>query len=160
MKYKIRKSTLEDIYGVQEAHKRSIIEMCSGDYSREQIEKYADINYSKEIWEKSVTSEFLLVVEANDKIEGFCHAKININGEAHIVGLYLTKAIAGKGIGSEIFEMAMEYLKKYNPPKIYLTGTITAKGFYEKMGFLVVEKRQISIRGAMLDCFNMEKIID
>lgn len=144
---------------VEDAHRRSIIEICSKDYSPAQIEKYSAINYSSEIWEKSINDDYHLVVEVKNIIEGFCHAKIGDNGDGHIVGLYFSPVIAGQGIGRKVIEMTFNYLDQYMPRKIVLTGTVTAKPFYEKMGFIAVERKIITIRGAELPCYRMEKVL-
>jgi ribosomal protein S18 acetylase RimI-like enzyme len=89
-----------------------------------------------------------------------CHAKIREDGDGEIVGLYFTKEVAGKGLGREIVEMAFDYLNQYEPKKIVLTGTVTAKSFYEKMGFVETEEKKMNIRGAELTCFKMEKILN
>lgn len=156
MEIKIRKSTIEDMSAVMDAHRRSSLELCSKDYSNEQVSLWSDVKYNSEIWENSVNNEYHLVVEKDGKVEGLCHAKVDDKGNGHIVGLYFTPVIEGKGLGRKAFEMAIQYLKDKGAPKISIIGTITAKGFYEKMGFNVVSKSQIAVRGTVLDCFEME----
>jgi putative acetyltransferase len=160
MNYIIRKTKLEDMKAVEDAHRRSILKICSKDYTPDQIEKFAGVKYTSDIWENSVNNEYHIVVEVDGNIEGMCHAKIREDGDGEIVGLYFTEEVAGKGIGREIVEMAFDYLDQFSPKKIVLTGTVTAKPFYEKMGFVEVEEKKINIRGADLTCFRMEKIIN
>lgn len=157
MSYIIRKTKLEDMKSVEGAHRRSILEICSKDYSADQIEKYAEVKYTSDIWENSINNEYHISVEVDGNIEGMCHAKVCENGDGEIVGLYFTKKIAGQGLGRKVVEMAFEYLSSFKPKKIILTGTITAKGFYETMGFVEIEKKQVNLRGALIDCFQMEK---
>ena len=157
MNYTIRKSKIEDMNEVMDAHQRSIRELCTQDYNQDQIDKWSDISYCPEIWSKTVNDEYHLVVEVDDKIEGFCHAKIRENGEGEIAGLYFTKEIEGKGIGREVFEKVIDYIKSNKSSKVLITGTITAKGFYERMGFVEIESKELCIRGAVLACFKMEK---
>ncbi len=157
MEYKIRKTKIDDMNSVEDAHRRSIIEVCSKDYTADQIAKYSAVKYSPEVWENSVNNHFHVVVEVKGKIEGMCHARLLEDGVGEIVGLYFSRVILGKGIGREVIEMAFEYLDQFDIKKIRLTGTVTAKPFYEKMGFIEIEKLQQNIRGAMLDCFRMVK---
>ena len=145
---------------VENAHRRSILEICSKDYTSDQIEKFAGVKYTSDIWANSINNEYHISIEVNGSIEGMCHAKIREDGDGEIVGLYFTKELAGKGLGREIVEMAFDYLDKYKPRKIVLTGTVTAKPFYEKMGFVETEEKKMNIRGADLTCFRMEKNLD
>ena len=145
---------------VENAHRRSILEICSKDYTSDQIEKFAGVKYTSDIWANSINNEYHISIEVNGSIEGMCHAKIREDGDGEIVGLYFTKELAGKGLGREIVEMAFDFLFKYKPKKIVLTGTATAKPFYERMGFVQIEEKRINIRGAEIKCFNMEKNLD
>jgi len=144
---------------VIDAHRRSIIEICSKDYTPEQITKFSEVTYSSDIWKNSVNNDYHVLIEVNGVVEGMCHAGIRKDGNGEILGLYFTKKIAGKGIGREVVEMAFNYLEQFNPPKIVLTGTITAKPFYEKMGFVVIGEEMSEIRGTQLQCFKMERVI-
>jgi len=160
MDYKIRKTKIEDMKAVEDAHRRSILEICSKDYTTDQIEKFSGVKYTSDIWENSINNEYHISIDVNGCIEGMCHAKIREDGDGEIVGLYFTKEVAGKGLGREIVEMAFKHLDEFKPNKIVLTGTITAKPFYEKMGFVEVEEKKLNIRGAEITCYRMEKSLD
>lgn len=159
IEFTIRKTKLEDLDGVMRAHRKSIQDLCAKDYSKEQVLKWSDVNYDPDIWRNTVENDYHLVVEADGVIEGFSHAKIDGEGIGHIVGLYFTSKIAGRGIGREVFDKTIEWLKTEKCPKVRIIGTITARGFYEKMGFSVIEKRQLTTRGATLDCYRMERAL-
>jgi len=156
MKYEIRKTTIEDMKMVEDAHRRSIIELCSKDYSKEQIKSYSNVNYSKEVWNESVTKDFHEIVITNGKVEGFCHSRIKENGDGEILGLYLTQTVSNKGIGRELVQRAIIKLIDVNIKKITLTANKTAKEFYVKMGFNLITESEIKIRGVILECFRME----
>lgn len=156
MDYIIRKTKIEEMVSVMDAHSRSIRQLCSKDYNQDQVSKWSSVNYTESIWHNTINNEFHICVEVNGRIEGLCHAKVDEDGDGHIVGLYFTDVIAGKGIGREVFEQAIAYIRKAGSTKVFITGTITAKGFYERMGFKAVEKKQVSTRGATLDCYKME----
>jgi hypothetical protein len=50
MQYVIRKAKLDDMKSVMRAHILSIEEICSKDYTSEQVAKWADVNYSNDVW--------------------------------------------------------------------------------------------------------------
>ncbi|MEM7600018.1 MAG: GNAT family N-acetyltransferase [Verrucomicrobiota bacterium] len=152
----IRKSEFEDMDQVVEAHIRSIREICSRDYSPQEIDAYSDVKYSHDVWEKSITQDFHLVVEVDGKVEGFAHAGIHPSNRGEIMGLYFTPAIAGRGIGREIFERMNVFFEDHDVNQVFLTSSKTAKGFYQKMGFSVVDQVIVNICGAGLECYYME----
>lgn len=151
----IRRSVREDMKAVMDAHRRSIVELCSKDYNDEQIKCWSSVNYNQDIWERSVNDEYHLVLEKDRRIEGFCHACIHPDGLGEIRGLYFTKEIAGQGYGRKVFEQSLEFLRVGGCKKIIITGTKTAKPFYEKMGFSCEKERTLNIRGTDLVCYDM-----
>ncbi|WP_417334717.1 GNAT family N-acetyltransferase [Halobacteriovorax marinus] len=153
---KIRKAKVEDMEAVNAAHRRSIKEVCSKDYTAEQIEKWSDVTYALERWKNTIENECCYILEQNNEIYGVCHSKIHDDNRGEIVGLYLTPEVIGKGLGRKIFEKCLSYVKDFKPALVFINGTITAKGFYEAMGFHAVEEKQINIRGADVKIHYME----
>jgi len=148
---------MEDKLAVKEAHIRSIREVCSKNYSSRQIEAWAQPPYSDEMWERALKTQYHQLVEVDGKIEGFCHATVHEDGTGEILGLYLTSKATGLGVGKEIALQALEYIRSHQPKKIIVESTLTAKGFYEKLGFkLDYEILDHKIRGEIIECFRME----
>jgi len=56
----IRKAELEDKERVNQAHIRSIREVCLKDYSPEQIEKWSSIKYSDDVWATTVNKDYAI----------------------------------------------------------------------------------------------------
>lgn len=156
--YLIRKAEVADKEKVNRAHVYSIKEICSKDYTPLQIDRWSDLKYSDDIWSNTVLNDCCYVLEEKDnsEIHGFCHAKIHPDGRGEIVGLYFTSDVVGKGMGREIFLKCLEYLKAHQARVIFLIGTKTAKGFYQKMGFEIIYKKVAQIRGVEIECFYME----
>ena len=64
----------------------------------------------------------------------------------------------GLGVGKKMVQQALEYISTFKPRKIVVESTITAKGFYARMGFkLVNEIIDHKIRGEIIQCFQMER---
>ena len=110
------------------AHKRSIREVCSKDYNPEQIEKWSDVTYTLDRWTNTVTNECCYVIELDNEIHGVCHSKVHEDNRGEIVGLYLTPEVIGIGVGRQIFEKCMDYIKGFNSKIVFINGTLTAKG--------------------------------
>jgi len=158
--YIIRKSIFEDKVAVNEAHMKSIREVCAKDYSSEQIKHWSSLTYTDDVWTISVNNDFHYVIEKNGKVEGFCHAKVHDDSIGEIVGLYFTYEVIGLDAGREVFELAMKYFKEKNPKKVIISATKTAKGFYEKMGFDALgPATDCQMRGTTIECFDMELIL-
>ena len=156
MDYLFRRARFDDMIEVMRAHRLSIKEICSKDYTPEQIEKWSDVKYTDEVWEDSVNKDFHYVIEVDGRIEGFCHSQVHANNVGEIKGLYFTKVVHGRGLGRELFELSMKNLRECGCMTFFIFATKTAKGFYEKMGFIEVESLNIQVRGSNLECYKME----
>ncbi|MEE6248822.1 MAG: GNAT family N-acetyltransferase [Bdellovibrionota bacterium] len=152
---KIRKTKLEDIDAVMRVHSSSIRDLCSNDYSEDQIQLWSAVNYDEGIWQNSVLREHHLVLEVDGEIMGFCHSCVQLDGTGEIRELYLSKQIAGKGYGREIIEQSLDYLKNESCKKILINSTITAKAFYEKIGFQCEREKTVKVRNTELLTYSM-----
>ncbi len=152
----IRKASLQDKKSVEAAHIRSIREVCSKDYSKEQIEKWSALKYSDDVWDKTVNQDSCYLVVSGSVVYGFCHAKTHENNRGEIVGLYFTPEIIGQGLGRTVFDRCMKYLDEHNAKTIFIRGTKTAKGFYEAMGFKIIESGTLQVRGTDIEYYYME----
>ncbi|PIP94370.1 MAG: hypothetical protein COW00_00970 [Bdellovibrio sp. CG12_big_fil_rev_8_21_14_0_65_39_13] len=160
MKYIIREAQIHEKEAVNTAHVLSIREICSKDYSPEQIAGWSGVIYSDEVWINSLTNHFYRVVEVDGAIEGFCHANYHGENLGEIRGLYFTPKIKGHGIGKEIVELAKKYLIDLGAKKIVIGATKTAKPFYEKMGFIATgEEKLYHTRGTAFEYYPMEMIV-
>ena len=157
MNIEIRKGKVEDRLAIKDAHQRSILEICIKDYSKDVVDAWIQIPYDEDRYVKALNNDHYEVVEIENKIEGFCHANILDNGKGEIQGLYLSPVSAGKGLGQKLVNRAFDYFKKNKITHIVISGTKTAKSFYEKMGFIqYAEVKYYETRGVELECYPME----
>lgn len=95
------------------------------------------------------------VVEGHGSIWGFGHLTFPVAGEAYIAGLYFTPEAKGQGLGRKMVEMMINTAKESFVKVIRLDATKTALGFYESIGFQVVEKSFVQMSDQKIDCFKM-----
>ena len=152
----IREAVLSDKEAVNKAHVRSIREVCSKDYTPEQIAAWSDVIYDDQIWQNTVLKDRCYVVEKDSEVLGFCHAGVRDESRGIIIGLYLVPEAIGKGLGRKLFDQAMDYLNEQKVIKVTVQGTKTARPFYEAVGFVVTEETTMDLRGITLECICME----
>jgi GNAT superfamily N-acetyltransferase len=145
-----------DEVGIAEAHRRSIHELCSKDYAPEQIADWGGARIKPERYVESITknSEKFFVLDDSGTIGGFA----GWFGE-EIQGFYMHPEYVGKGWGRKLFQVAeTDFWQATQHPICTIISTITAKLFYEKMGYKVVSPYVRTFRsGVSLDCWKMEK---
>lgn len=159
----IRKATKEDF---EEYFKLETIYMK--EHNRFEIENKKVIKLNKPVIKKNFIkkinqrNKLFLVVEENNKLEGYFFGEITQNkmqkyGYEHkkinygyIENVYLTKKTRGKGIFKQFFNQFKEFLKKNKIKSCELhvdTKNKIPKSIYEKMGFeTVTEKMSLKLK--------------
>ena len=135
----IRRANLGDAKGIHEAHMRSIREVCSKEHTEEEISGWGNRPFNEGQRILAIENHLVWVVEINDIIEGYAQIAFREkNGvlAAHIFGLYLTANALGFGLGKKLLQLMLNEAKGKKVNQITLESTITARGFYQKFGFM------------------------
>jgi putative acetyltransferase len=155
----IRKATHDDAGKIIEAHRRSIREVCAKDYSPAQIAAWSGRDFKPERWQQTMDRDQVWVISDNEKkIYGFGHLQIKENNNAEIAGLYFVPELIGKGFGKKLAQIIFDECKKKNVTNINLYATLTAKAFYESVGFRPLEITSITLGDESIDCVRMVRV--
>ena len=157
MNFIIRRALHSDSQEIIDVHVRSIREICGKDYTPDQIEAWAGRTFKPELWNQAIDRDYIWVIETDEKISGFGHLAVmdEINGE--VLGLYLIPPAIGNGLGKKMIEEFIKVAKDHNLKKINLHSTITAKSFYESLGFHQSgSDTTVEMRGVAIPCYPME----
>lgn len=148
MSANVRRAKEGDERGIHDAHMKSIKEVCSKDYTQEQVNAWGGREFNYEGKRKLILNQYVWIVEKDNKIEGygllFCS-----EGVAEIGGLYFTPEVLGQGYGKVIIDQIKEVAKSLGHKEIILSSTKTSKKFYEKQGFFQYDEDDRSMIGGV-----------
>jgi putative acetyltransferase len=152
----IRRARKEDSSKIIGAHRRSIREVCSRDYSPEQITVWSGHDFQEVRWHQTIDLDTVWVVaDAADNIFGFGHLQIQ-EDKAELRGLYFVPEAIGLGFGKQMVSLMLKECKSRAVQSVSLTGTKTAKKFYEAVGFEQVgSMKEVPIGGKPIEVFAM-----
>ena len=160
MNFSIRRAKHEDAEGIIIAHVSSIRNICSKDYTPAQIEAWAGRKFRAELWCQTIDRDYVWIIEHEGKILGFGHLALMSEELGEIMGLYLIPPAIGKGLAKALFAELFKTCQDNQLKKINLHATITAKSFYETLGFYQSGSDDtIKMQGVAIPCFPMELII-
>lgn len=141
---------------------RSIREVCSKDYSKEQIDGWGGRPFDADHWRRAIDDQHVWVVDSNGIVQGLGY--LVYSDERHvasILALYLVPEVIGKGFGREMVAQFIEKALHLGACKISLASTCTAKVFYESCGFKQTGPEvEASIGGRPIACHPMELLLD
>lgn len=156
----VRRAAVQDAEAIHRAHMRSIQEICSKDHSPEEIRAWGHRPFKEDQRVGAIKNDLVWVIEQNGLIEGYGHLKIfEKDGRklAHIYGLYLTPSVVGKSLGKAVFGLMLDEMKRAKVVEVSLESTISAKSFYEKLGFVCLGAETTAvINGTPIRCYPMQ----
>lgn len=123
------------------------------DYSHEQINIWAPEVLDKARWAERLLEYFTFVVENNGKIIGFA----DLAKSGSLEHLYVDKDFQRCGVASLLLKTIEQKAHELGIGVITTESSITAKLFFEKHGFFIVQKREKIVRGMIFVIYDMKK---
>lgn len=125
----------------------------SRDYSQEQVEAWAPESFDFDVWKKRMTCLDPFVAEINGNVVGYTDLQSN----GLIDHFFCHHKYQGQGVGRALMEHVLASGKQVGITRFYSEVSITARPFYERFGFSVVQEQLVEVRGQKLCNFVMEK---
>ena len=148
---KIRQYVAGDIDKICELFYLTVHTVNAEDYTREELDAWADGAPDKAKWDKEFTEREALVAEYGGKLAGFA----DMDSSGYLDRLYVAADCVRKGVGSAL----LTALEARNPAAVYTTyASITAVPFFLKAGYSVVRENAVIRRGVTLKNYLMQKI--
>lgn len=119
------------------------------DYSVQQVNAWADGNIDLKKWNDSFLSHHTVIAGINTVIVGFG----DIDKTGYLDRLYVHHNYQRLGIAAALCD---ELECSVNTPKIFTHASITARGFFEKRGYKVINKQQVQRHNVFLTNYVME----
>lgn len=141
----IEEYSSEKILELWDVYFSSIRMVCSKDYSKEQIEAWAPESFDMTIFERkmSILDPFLAICD--EKVVGYS----DLQSDGLIDHFFVHGDFQEKGVGTRLMNAILDKGESY--PKLYSNVSHTAKPFFLKHGFSVVNVKNEEIRGALIE---------
>lgn len=150
----IRTATYNDIYLVKDLFIQTILSVNTKDYSQEQAACWASKGEDDKIWEERIDNQYFIVAEDNRIIKGFAALK----PDGYINSLFVHKDYQNIGVASRLLTHIEEYAQQINLKELTADVSITAKPFFERKGYIVLQQQTVDIGVKMIN-FKMKKSI-
>ena len=150
---KLRKATTKDIPAILELFKLTITKVNSQDYTPEQIEVWTQSVKNIERWQQRVEMQFFLLVEAENQLVGIG----SITSTGYLDMMYVHPDFQRMGIAQTLLEALTSYAESQEAVAITSDVSITARPFFEKNGFTVLQRQDNERQEQILVNYKMEK---
>ncbi|WP_167619508.1 GNAT family N-acetyltransferase [Maribellus sediminis] len=126
--------------------------VCAKDYTPEQRAVWTAGAQNTKRWLKKLEQHYFMVARLEETLVGFASLENN-----YIDFLFVHKDFQDRGIAKLLFETLREKAAENNIETLASDVSLTARPFFEKMGFVVIRKQDNPTRGVNLTNFRMEK---
>ncbi|NDJ79967.1 GNAT family N-acetyltransferase [Vibrio campbellii] len=126
------------------------------DYTEQQVKAWAQEGFDSQLWLKKMISIQPFVAELDGVIVGYS----DVQPSGLVDHFFCHHEYQGQGVGRALMTHVLKQAAAKGLDRIYSEVSITARPFYEHMGFTVVNEQQIEVRGATLTNYVMERHLD
>ena len=158
----LRPYRTDDLAAIADLFYRSVHTLCSGDYTKEQLDAWATGHIDEEAWDASFRARHTLVAEENGALLGFA----DMTKDGYRDRLYVHHEHTGKGVATALVNALdahcpppLASAREAAPPAARFTthASKTARPFFERRGYRVEKEQQVVRCGAVLTNFVMKK---
>jgi len=155
MEIKLRKALLDDLPLMQALFAETILEVCSKDYTSEQTKVWSDGRNNTSRWLGMLEEQYVLVAYGGNVLVGFG----SLANHNYLDFLYVHKDYQGVGVANMIYTTLEQEALLHDTKCLTSNVSQTARGFFEKKGFMVLQKQTFLKEGVEIFNFKMEKVL-
>jgi putative acetyltransferase len=153
----IRTYRREDAAGVADVFYRSVREVALSDYTDDQVRAWVPFRWDAE-QEHRRSGDGRLVLVASDERDRVV-AFIDLESDGHIDRLFCAPEAAGRGIASRLYDGIETAAREQGIGRLYTEASELARRFFERKGFVVLERQDKILRGVPIHNYRMEKAL-
>ena len=152
----IRRLTAQDISEMHALFRTTVLAVNSKDYTKEEVEDWASCGDSVEHWKELLAeNDYVGALDGQGNIIGFS----SMNAEGYLHSMFVHKDWQGKGVATLLLSEVEKMARGYGVHKICVEVSITARPFFEKLGYRVVKEQKARANRLWLTNYVMEKTL-
>jgi putative acetyltransferase len=152
----IRQAKLSDLPALQQLFVGTIENVCKADYNEQQISVWTSSVENKQRWLGIIENQYVLVAQEEDRIVGFC----SLDKNNYIDLFYVHKDKQGQGIARLLYNTIESEALKFGQKELTSDVSITARPFFEKIGFTIQAEQTVVREGVELTNYKMKKVLN
>ena len=136
---------------------RSVREVALSDYTGQQVQAWVPERWD-EGQEHRRSGDGRLVLVAADE-SGHVVAFIDLEPDGHIDRLFCAPEAAGRGVASRLYHAIETAAREQGIDRLFTEASELARRFFERKGFMVLERQDMILRGVPIHNYRMAKAL-
>jgi putative acetyltransferase len=125
------------------------------DYAPHQIAAWAAVPTDTADWSRRLNSLIVFVAEQDSEVAGF----ITFEPDGHLDHLYVNSHFQRQGVASALYRRVEQEARTYGVRRIFTEASITARPFFESLGFQVIAPQSVLCREVSFVNYKMERFL-
>ena len=152
----IREYRAGDAVAIVRLYYDTVHAVNAADYAPNQLDAWAPEVPDAAAWHDRMSNRCTLVAVEAGAVVGF----IELEADGHLDMLFCAKHAVGRGVGAGLYAALERRARDRGLDRIFTEASITARGFFQRQGFRVLQARTVHRRGVALTNFAMAKRLD
>jgi len=151
----LRTAIPADLDAMRRLYRDTILSVNIRDYTREQVNAWAARWTNMPGWNKRMADQHVIVDDIDGHIGGFS----SLTKDGHVDLLFVHKDHQGEGVARRLMDGMVTVAMGYGLAALTTDASVTARPFFERMGFTVVTPQTIMVDGVALNNFKMTRAL-
>jgi putative acetyltransferase len=152
----IRKGIPDDLPEMKQVFTETITTVCCADYTPAQIAVWVAGAEDSDRWQEIMAHQVVRILDDGGKMAGFA----TLARGSYIDLFYIHKDYQRQGLARRLFAEIEQTAISMDQLRLTSDVSITARPFFERMGFVVLKEQKVMRQGVELTNFRMEKTMD
>jgi putative acetyltransferase len=149
----LRRGRPDDALTVARLFRDTVHAVNRQDYSEAHLDAWAPYQIDLDHWRGVIESSYFMVAVSGGMVVGFA----NLDGDDYVDQIFVHKDLLRKRIATKLMEEIEREAKRKGAARLTTQSSITARKFFERMGFATLQAQRITYNGQIFDNFAMEK---
>jgi putative acetyltransferase len=147
----VRLATLNDLAAVAALYRDTILAVNIRDYAAEQVNAWARRWTNTTGWTDKITNQHFILEELDGLIVGFS----SLTDTGHLDMMFVHKNYQDRGIARRLVNEILRVAGARKFTAVTTDASITARPFFERIGFAIVMPQTVSVDGIELTNYKM-----
>jgi putative acetyltransferase len=144
-----------DLDTLIELFRTTVRTIARRDYTEAQVLAWAPDRIDRARWARRLADSETVIAEIAGTIAGFA----NLSDDGLVDLLFVHADQQRRGVASALLRHLEAHGRSLALPRLRTEASLTARPFFERRGFCLVAAQTVTLRGATLTNFRMEKVL-
>ncbi|WP_085317204.1 GNAT family N-acetyltransferase [Derxia lacustris] len=145
-RFSLRRYRADDAAALRAVFESAVHEVACAHYSPAQLAAWAPADHDPALWAARMARLDPFVAEVDGVAVGYA----DLQASGLIDHCFVASAAGGRGVGRALLERIEAEARERGIAELHAEVSLTAEGFFARMGFSVVKRQLVQVRGEVL----------